>query len=123
MPLDNSQSQWLDFFTADFLVEAGYQCAAPNGVHGLVRDGPGLDRYAQVKPQLQEQFVEDVFLTSVRLDVVNAIEQGFFQVVAVRLPSADVGGVELEYAEAKVADNQVVLGLEFLSNPPDTFFW
>ncbi len=99
----------------DFFVEAGDQRAAADGAHGLARDGPGLDGHAEIVSELEQKLVKDIFLTSVRFDVVDAVEQRTFEIVAVRLPRADVGGIELEDAEAEVAGEHGFSSLIFLA--------
>ena len=103
VPLGNTEGQRLDFFPNDLLVKANDQCSGTNGAHGLARDGPGLDWDAEVKTKLEQQFVEDVVFATIRLDVVNAVEKRFFQIIAVRFPGTDVGGVEFEDTKTEVA--------------------
>ena len=121
MPLSNSESQRLDLLPGDLLVEAGDQRPGADGAHGLARDGPGLDRHAEIVSELEQQLVKNIFLTSVRFDVVDAVEQRTFEIVAVRLPRADVGGIELEDAEAEVACEHRVLVLDLLCGAAEAF--
>ena len=83
MPLGNTKGQRIDFLPVNMLVETDDQRPGTNGAHGLARDGPGLDGHAQVEAELKQQLVEDVVLASIRFDVVDAVEQRSFQVVAV----------------------------------------
>ena len=69
----------------------------------FARDGPGLDGHAEIVSELEQKLVKDIFFASIRFDVVDAVEQCTFEIVAVRFPRADVGGIELEDAEAEVA--------------------
>ena len=62
MPLGNTEGQWLDVSPSDLLVKAGDQRTGSDGAHGLANDGPGLDRYAKVEAQLEQQLAADVVL-------------------------------------------------------------
>ena len=62
-----------------------------------------LDGHAEVEAELEQQLVEHVRLGAVGLQVLHGVEQRLVEVVAVRLPRADVAGVELEDAEAEIA--------------------
>ena len=109
VPLGNAEGQRIDFPSVNMLVEAGEQRPGTDGVHSLACNDLGLDGHAQVETELKQQLVEDVVLASIRFDVVDTVEQRSFQVVAVRLPNADIGRVELEDAEAEVASERRVV--------------
>ena len=105
VPLDDALRQRLHLAALDLLGEAGDQDAAADGVHVLAGDRARLDGHAEVEAELEQQLVEDVRLGAVGLQVLDGVEQRLVEVVAVRLPRADVAGVELEDAEAEVAAN------------------
>ncbi len=121
MPLGNTKGQRLHLLPGDLLVEAGDQRPGADGAHGLARDGPGLDGHAEIVSELEQKLVKDIFLTSVRFDVVDTVEKRTFEIVAVRLPGADVGGIELEDAEAEVAGEHRVLIFDLLCGAAEAF--
>ena len=96
MLLGNAKGQRLHFLSGDLFVEAGEQRASADGVDGLARDVPGVDGHAEIEAELEQQFTENVLLTSVSLDVIDAVEQRLVQIFAVRLPGADVGRISLK---------------------------
>ncbi len=78
VPCSDTESQGFDFCLSDVLNKAGDQRSSTNGAQRLARDGSGLDRYAKVEPQLEQQLVKDVVFAPVWFDVVNAVEQRLF---------------------------------------------
>ena len=121
MPLGNTKGQRLHLLPSNLFVETGDQRAAADGAHGLARDGPGLDGHAEIVSELEQKLVKDIFFTSVRFDVVDTVEKRTFEIVAVRLPGADVGGIELEDAEAEVAGEHRVLVFDLLGGATEAF--
>ena len=65
--------------------------------------------------------MEDVLFATIRLDVVNILEQRSFHVILVWFPGPDVGGVELEDAEAEVARKHRLFVFDSLRGTTEAF--
>ena len=122
VPRRHSVGEGFDVVPGNLVVEASDQRTGADGTDQLARDGARLDGHAEIKPELQQQLVEDVLLTAVGLDVFDVGQQRPFQVVTVRFPGADVGGVELEDAKAEVAREHGILVLDLLCGAAEAFF-
>ena len=93
MPVSDTRCQLLHIAARDGLVQARDQDTAADRMDRLTRNDLRFDGDAEIQPELQKQFVEDVLLRASRFDVVEASEQRVVQSVWSRIPSADVGGV------------------------------
>ena len=93
VPVDHTERQRFDICNSNPFGEAHQKRPSADTLYLLSAEGLLLDGHTQVKPKLQQQFVEDVNLVPVGFDVVDAFEQCLVQVIAVRFPGANVGGV------------------------------
>ena len=75
MPLDHAQGQWLNFFAGDLRGKTDKKGAGADAVNGLAGDRLLFDGDAEIEAELKEQFVEDVLLGAVGLEVLHRIEQ------------------------------------------------
>ena len=61
-----------------------------------------LDRHRELEAELEQKLEENVLLGAIGFHVLDGIEKRFREILAVRVPGADVGGVEFEDAEAEI---------------------
>jgi hypothetical protein len=78
--------------------------------------------HEQAEAELEEQLEEDVLLAAVSLEVLDGGFEGLGELATVRLPLANVYGIQLEAPEAEVSGKQRVLLVDFLSVPAGAFF-
>ena len=121
VPADDTQRQGFDFVPADLFRQTGKEHTAADGMDGLAGNVPVFHGHAEVQAELEQQLVEQISLAAARFDVLNGIEQGLFQVVSVRLPGANVAGVEFEDAKTDVARKQRIVGFDLLTGTAETF--
>ena len=69
-PLHYPEGKWLGLSGCNELVQTCNQYAASNGMDWLVRDYAGLDWDTQIKPQLEKQFVHQIGISPVGVDVI-----------------------------------------------------
>ena len=68
----------LHLLAGHLLGKAGHQNAATHGMHLMARDGALLDGHAQVKAELEQQFVEHVRFSATFEQVIPVVEQRGF---------------------------------------------
>ena len=84
----------VDQLRSDRLIEANEQGAVSNGVHILAGHGPSFDSGGEFEPGLQEQFVEDIFRTACRVDMVDVqfkLPGKVLRFFCVSIPDAEIG--------------------------------
>ena len=79
-------------------------------------------RHAEVEAELEQQFEKDVLLGAPDLEVLHGSFKALGEVLSVRVPLADVCGIELEDAETEVACEQRVFVFDFFTCAAQSFF-
>src|SRR3546814_19438454 len=74
-PCDNSVGEGFDRFLGQPIGQTGNQRAAADGTDDLTRNLLRLNRYTQVKPQLEQQLNKHVLLCSSRQQVLRSEER------------------------------------------------
>src|SRR3546814_7711746 len=74
-PCDNSVGEGFDRFLGQPIGQTGNQRAAADGTDDLTRNLLRLNRYTQVKPQLEQQLIKHVLLCASRHKVLGIGEQ------------------------------------------------
>jgi hypothetical protein len=71
-------------------------------VDRLARYRLGFDRHGELEAELEKELEEDILFGAIGFHVLDRIEERLRQIFTVRVPGADVRGVELEDAEAEI---------------------
>ena len=102
--------------------EANYKRARADAMNGFACDTFHFDRGGEVKAEFQKQLVENILLAAVGFQMLNGLLQCLGQIVAVRLPSLDIAGVELENAKAIVSCKHRILVFNLFTGTAEAFF-
>jgi hypothetical protein len=122
VPRHQPGGQGLHIGLRDGFGEACKQGARSDAVDCMACDFPGFDGHAEFEAELEQQLEENVLLGAVGLEMIHGGFEALGEVLAVRVPLADVCGIQLENTEADIAREERVLLFDLLSGPAQAFF-
>jgi len=126
MPGHQRQGQGFHIGEGDGGGEAHHQGAGADRMKGVVLSraawqGALFDGHAEVEAKFEEQLKEDVLLAAVAFEMLDGGFEAFVKAVGIGIPFADVGGIELEDAEAEVACEEGRLLANLISHSSQAF--
>ena len=89
----------------EIVFEADEECIVVNGVHFFTGDLLLRHRCCECKARFKEEFVENLLIGAVRVDMIDEEFYLFFNLTVRRnypIPDGKVGGAEFEDAETKI---------------------
>ena len=90
VPCNNALGERLNLITGDMSSKADKQHTTADGVNLFTCKRPFLDRNTEVKAKFEEQFIENVRLGAVSLQMIYRVGKSKLKVLAIRFPGIDV---------------------------------